>query len=357
MRIAFLIQQLSAGGAQKILAWLAGRAARDGHEARIIAVVKKQVFIPVPEGVTVDTLREEGKPSFPAEALALRRKLRAWKPDVICAFMPYQTKLAVCAAFGLGIPVLASERDDPYRLKKLAWLSNAFFYGCCRRLVFQTELARDCFPPRVRRKSAVIPNPYLAAGEAPEPWTGPRTNRVVSAGRLERIKGFGLLIEAFARLHADFPELTLHIYGEGHRRAEYERQIADAGAAGWIVLEGVQRDVLTRERDARLFVLASLHEGIPNVILEAMAAGVPVVAADCMPGGPRLLLSDGRGGLLCPAGDAAALEQALREALGDPEAAERRAAFARESLRRFDEDTVWRQWAAVLEGMKGTKGQ
>lgn len=176
---------------------------------------------------------------------------------------------------------------------------------------------------------------------------GSRVLRVVSAGRLNHDKGFHLLVEAAAVLTAQVPQLDLRIaiLGEGENRTGLMNQIRSRNLTEQIQLPGFQENAAAWYGSADLFVLPSLVEGMPNVLLEAMASGTAVIAADC-PSGPREILDHGRLGTLVPVNDAAALCVAMQTAEADRERLQRTAESAR--------DTVQADWtvqkaAAELE--------
>ena len=112
---------------------------------------------------------------------------------------------------------------------------------------------------------------------------------------------------------------------------------------------GLSADVARDIKDARAFVLSSDYEGVPNALLEAMALGLPCIATDCLGGGPRMVIEDGVNGLLIPMGDEAALAEAMRRLLRDPEAAERMGRAARETAESFRPDRVFADWRQYVE--------
>lgn len=151
---------------------------------------------------------------------------------------------------------------------------------------------------------------------------------VLAAGRLVRNKGFDLLIDAWASLPAHAADVALVIAGDGPDLARLEGMAAASPAADRIEFVGrlSREDLASTMRAATAFVLASRAEAFPLVVLEAMAAGTPVVASAV--GGVPEIVRDGDTGLLVPAGDAAALTDALVHVLTDEAAASRRAAAA-----------------------------
>jgi glycosyltransferase involved in cell wall biosynthesis len=175
-----------------------------------------------------------------------------------------------------------------------------------------------------------------AAGDPGDEWwsqgsrnPGTRVVRLVSAGRLNHEKGFHLLIEALRQLvqAGGGVEYRLALLGEGDHRQRLQRQVQAAGLEDQVRMPGFRADAAAWYRTADVFVLPSLVEGMPNVLLEAMACGTAVVSSDC-PAGPAEILEGGRLGELCAVGDASALATALRRVLADPEATGSRTALA-----------------------------
>lgn len=153
---------------------------------------------------------------------------------------------------------------------------------------------------------------FALADTLPDPPAGgPAT--VVAVGRLAREKGFDLLIEAVALLRTRLP-LQLRIYGEGAERAALQAQIDRLGLGDRVRLMGVTDQPLRAMAGARLLVFPSRHEGFGVTLVEAMACGQQIVAADC-PYGPAEVLQGGRYGQLVPAEDPRALAEAIARSL------------------------------------------
>jgi glycosyltransferase involved in cell wall biosynthesis len=148
-----------------------------------------------------------------------------------------------------------------------------------------------------------------------------------AVGRLEHQKRFDLLMQAVALLRVDYPAIRLLIVGDGGLKQQLESLRVSLRLDDGCVLLGHQSNVPFLHQAFDLFVQASDHEGSPNVVLEAMAMGTPIVATDA--GGTRDVLEDERDGLLIPTGDAAAIAGAIRRVVGDYGAAITRAQVAR----------------------------
>jgi glycosyltransferase involved in cell wall biosynthesis len=155
---------------------------------------------------------------------------------------------------------------------------------------------------------------------------------VGAVGRLSEEKGFHLLLEAVEHVLDRGLDVELWIAGEGDQRARLEAQI---GASRWrerMRLLGFQRDVRALFEALDVFALSSLREGLPNVVLEAMAMEVPVLATRC--GGMEAFARDGEDALLVPAGDARALADALERLVRDAELRQRLSLAARAKIER-----------------------
>jgi glycosyltransferase involved in cell wall biosynthesis len=196
--------------------------------------------------------------------------------------------------------------------------------------VRQDLLGRFPLPPAAVHTiyNPVITPALLAARDAPldDPWFVPGAPPVlINVAQLRVQKDQATLLRAFARLRARQPARLL-ILGEGNLRPALEAMAGELGIAPDVRLAGFVTNPLAYLRRARVFVLSSAWEGLPTVLIEALACGCPVVSTDC-PAGPAEILGDGRYGALTPVGDADALAGAMETALaadGDRRALEQR---------------------------------
>lgn len=179
---------------------------------------------------------------------------------------------------------------------------------------------------RVRAQSRIDPG---------HPWLPATPERPVLAavGKLQVAKGYPHLIDAFARIREEVPA-RLMILGEGPERASIEGDIERRGLRDDVALLGFQTNPYQYVARASLFVHAALWEGFPNVLVEAMACGLPVVSTDC-PSGPAEIITPGGDGLLVPVADPAALARAAVGLLRDPSRAEAMRAEAARTVERF----------------------
>ena len=171
----------------------------------------------------------------------------------------------------------------------------------------------------------VVPSPVVGArmhalaGERPDhPWFGDGGPApILGVGELSERKDFATLLRAFARLRGERRTARLVVLGEGRRRAELEQLARTLGIADAVSLPGFVANPYCYMARAAAFALCSRWEGMPVVLIEALALGTPAVACDC-PSGPREVLADGRYGPLVPIGDDAAFATALEGVLREP---------------------------------------
>ncbi|QWZ06802.1 glycosyltransferase family 4 protein [Nocardioides panacis] len=181
------------------------------------------------------------------------------------------------------------------------------------------------------------------------PWTPARTPAaldtkvVVAAGRLAREKGFGRMVDAFAPVARAHPDWQLHIHGEGTERGPLLQKVARLGLDEQVRLPGYADDFRSVLAGAAAYALTSRAEGFPMVLIEAMSAGVPLVAMDC-PRGPGEIVTDGANGFLVDDGDVAGFSEALRTLVEDDELRRLCGRQAHEDSRAYVADVVVADW-------------
>jgi glycosyltransferase involved in cell wall biosynthesis len=177
---------------------------------------------------------------------------------------------------------------------------------------------------------------------------------VLAAGRLTPQKGFDLLIPAWRTVADARPDWQLVIRGRGERRAQLEGLIAEHGLQDHVTLGKAAKRLRRRMSEAAIYVLSSRFEGFPLVLLEAMEAGMAVVAFDC-PTGPGDIIDDHRNGLLVAAKDVERLGAALLEMIEDDELRRRCAAGAIETAHEYTMDAVGPRWDALLADLRAAR--
>jgi glycosyltransferase involved in cell wall biosynthesis len=257
---------------------------------------------------------------------------------------------ALRAARRLRLPLVVSMQGELTMDAARIYQRSATMRRSWRRLVDAADVVTGCsqqvldeamaaYGAQLAHKARVVRNGVdVAAVRAAEPVRRARPY-VLGIGRLVPQKGFDVLLAAFALLAAEYPEVDLLLAGEGPERAALEGQVRATGLQRRVQFRGgvSAAEAFRLFRGAAAFVLPSRHEPQGIVVVEAMAAGTPVVAARV--GGVPETVQDGTNGLLFEAGDPTALAKALREVLDDSQAAQARAARAATDVEAYD----WRR--------------
>ncbi|WP_089938658.1 glycosyltransferase family 4 protein [Candidatus Entotheonella palauensis] len=282
---------------------------------------------------------------------ALRAAIRRSQPQVVISFI-YKTNIrTLLAARGLGIPVIVSERNDPYKeyMESRGWeMLRQQLYPHAAFVVALTAENLRYYAPYVGKRGRVIPNPVLSPPPPAEPQMLRKTGKtLLTMGRLAPAKGIDLLLQAFAPLAVCHPEWSLEIWGEGSYRTTYETLADTLGLTPQVRFPGFTPHPHQVLQQAGLFVMASRYEGFPNALCEAMACGLPVVSFACS-SGPRQIIRDGIDGVLVPPEDVPALCAALDRLMGDAAARQRLAQRAPEVCERFHLANIMGMWEQLL---------
>jgi len=260
----------------------------------------------------------------------LARYVRAQGIGIMHSFGFYSNVFAIPAARLAGVPVVvASIRDTGDHLTRLQkamqkWACRTADQVLVNALAVRAVLVGqgyDAARISVIRNGIDVSRFQGRSARAVRPALGlPETAPVIAVfARLNRLKGIEYFLDAGALLAKRFETARFLIVGDSISQAyrdELEKRTADLGLGDRVVFAGFRSDVPELLAEVTVSVLPSLAEGLSNVVLEAMAAGVPVVATSV--GGTPEMVEDGVTGLLVPSRDAAALAQAIGSLLGDP---------------------------------------
>lgn len=361
MRVLLVITAMGCGGAERRIAWLAKRLSGFGHHVVLGVLHGRTSHFEIDDRVDLRFCEEDhpGVSTAPARFLGrlrwLRHLMAEASPNVVLSFIDVANATTLWAARSFAVPVVVAERVHPpaHAIPAHYRLMRRLLYPSAAAVVVQTEetahWARKWLAPE---RISVIPNPVvrpMAPANAPDDTSVHAKGRwLVAMGRLERQKGFDLLIAAFdivARNHGDW---RLAIVGDGGERAALEHDIHRRGLGKRVLMLGSIEDPEHILRACEMFVLSSRYEGFPNALCEAMASGLPVISFDC-PTGPRDIIRDRIDGVLVPAGDVAALAAAIGHLIENPDKAARLAARGPEVIERFNEGEVFTRWEELLE--------
>lgn len=301
-KIDIITRAMTAGGTERVIAQLANYFVARNIDCRIITTEDRNIMYKLDNRIRVIPIGKKSDNKVKDRILRykiIRNIVMERKTDVVLT-MPEDTGIYALLAFlGTGIPVYVSERNNPWIMPdvKVTRFLRKIAYPFAEGIIFQTEMAKSFFPKNIQSKGVILQNP-IDASRIPYPYEGEREKIFVAVGRLVPQKNFSLLINAFAEFSKEFQEYKLIIYGEGKERVKLEKLILDLGLENIVELPGEDRDVLNKINNAAAFIMSSDYEGMPNVLLEAMCMGMPVISTDCPSGGPKTLINNGKNGLL-----------------------------------------------------------
>ncbi len=358
-RLTFVLYQVSAGGAQRVLTILANELSKRGWSVTLLTFDNGSeppffALHPDIQHWPLSVMREQGSwwKAVKIDVLRpwlLRKAIRRSRPDAVISFIDLMNIFTLVATVGLKIPVIISERAHPVftQIWKFWSLLRKGVYNGSACLVVQTSDVQPFFSSLMQKKIRVIPNPVLVPciDKILEPETNYKI--LLSMGRLCEQKGFDLLLKAFAPLCNKFPDWLLEVWGEGEQKAVLEGLRDDLCLQQRVTFPGLVKEPYKIMSRADIFVLSSRFEGFPNVLGEAMASGLPVVSFDC-PSGPSEMIRDGVNGLLVPSGNIQKMSSSLERLMTSVELRKNLGEQARKITETYSLDKIINIWEELI---------
>jgi glycosyltransferase involved in cell wall biosynthesis len=326
MRIAQLVENLDVGGLERMAVDLAIAHRKAGHESSIYALFSPGALAPEAAAAGVSVIPFHKKLGFsPRAILQIAARLRHDRIDVIHTHNSVVHHYGVFAAHLVRVPAIVNTRHG-VSLVHTRPIQETYFRSMIPltdQFTFVCEDGRRLFEARgvPRARSTVILNGIPLdkwASAVASPGSERPNIRCITVGRMVEGKGFDVLIDAFSLLLRRASGITLQFVGDGPLSAALRHRVREANLEAHISFAGSVSHPEHLMARADLFVLSSLSEGLPVVILEAMAAGLPVIATR-VGGVPEVLTSDT--GWLCEPGHAESLASAILAAANEPKLA------------------------------------
>lgn len=338
IRIGFVLTELVGGGAERSMLSIIDALDRRRFSPTLILFDSRQDHAP-PRDVPIVVLSGRaptGVGRLAWRVVQLARVVRRERLDLLVSFLIGPNIVSIAAARLAGIPVVIGERsapravlsrnNRPLRARSIWSALVRLMYPLASRIVTNTEGARAelvAFLKIPVDRIAVIPNPIdlqRIASLAAEPLDGedalPDGPTLVHVGRFTHAKDHDTLLNAFALVRRHRPA-TLVLVGDGEDEARVRALSSALGLDAHVVFTGFTRNPYRYLARATVSVLTSRFEGLPNVLIESMALGVPIVSTACQYG-PLEILGDNEYGVLTPVGDAARFAAAVEALLDDP---------------------------------------
>jgi len=332
--VALYLPSLDGGGAERVMVTVANALSERGHAVDLVLVKAKGDYTDLlDEGVRVVDLDAS---RILASLPELVRYLRDQRPDAMLSTLFFTNVMATWACRWIERPPRLVLREantisakgthaDHWKYRLMPYLSR-WFYPWADRVVTVSEAAGEDLMEVTgiaEEKVRTIYNPVVTENlkqQAREPVDHPWFREgappvVLGAGRLEKQKDFETLIRAFSCVRKN-TTARLVILGKGSRKHQLEELANTLGVRDDVLLPGFVDNPFKYMTRASVFVLSSRFEGLPGVLIQAMATGCPVVSTDC-PSGPREILEGGRYGPLVPVGDPEVLAEGIRTVFSD----------------------------------------
>ncbi|HKU40050.1 MAG TPA: glycosyltransferase [Polyangiales bacterium] len=378
---------LHGGGAERVAVQLMQHLDRSRFEVRMGLLRKTGPYVPLVDEAELDVARlgqrfldfdrgnsEVYRASSMLPAILLTptnvvAMLRRFRPHVVVSFRKGMSVITLGAVLLYGrsrLRWIAREGNNTFAViddelqsgsaRRVVRELTARVYRAADRLLsicgdLQHDLQRDLGldPARLCTvyNAVDVSQVERQAGLEPAPGIAPAEPYVIAVGRLERQKGFDVLLRAFAGSSWRHGHRLL-ILGEGSWEARLRLLADELGIGGSVHIAGWQDNPWALMRGARLFVLPSRWEGFGNVVIEAMACGVPVVVSNCNYG-PKEIVRDGQDGLVVAVDDVEGTRAAMDRVLGDPILAARLTAAGRARAREFDVPVMVERYSALFD--------
>lgn len=325
---------LYGGGAEDVILKIAEGFSKRGVSIDLVVVKKEgELQSRVSEGVNLVDLEAS---RIATSVFPLCRYIRRESPKAIVSALTPTNIISVISNILAGrrlstiltehnIKSVSISRKD-HKSRVFSIIARFVYYGADEIVAASSRIADDlCEIIQVRRRNVnVIHNPVFdqalqesAREELNHPWFQSNIEVVLGVGRLTSKKDFPTLIRSFARLR-EVREARLVILGEGEERQDLEALSRELGVSDDVDLPGFVDNPIKYMAQADVFVLSSTSEGFGNVVVEALASGVPVVST-CGDEGPGEILENGRYGKLVPSGNPEAMSEAISETLERPD--------------------------------------
>ncbi|MDT3435760.1 glycosyltransferase [Haloarcula sp. 1CSR25-25] len=340
--IAFYVPSLTVGGAERVTVSVANGLAKRGYEVDLVVSFNSGAFREeVAEEVTIVDLGTTKIPvlGIGASVPCLSRYLSARSPAILFSQMTYANDIylvsqLVARSDTVSIGTIHNTlgmQEEPK--EKFVQLLQRLLAGQADQFVAVSEGVAESVVEHVgidREKVTVLHNPIpvrdvqqQARESVDHRWLdSPEHEVILGVGRLERAKNFSSFLRAFAQLHSNRPQTRAIVVGKGSKRSELEALAVELGIEDIVSFPGFVDNPYGYMGSASVLAMSSIHEGLPTVLIEALACGCQVVATDC-PSGPAEILNNGEYGRLTPVGDDAALADAIEATLESPLSGER----------------------------------
>lgn len=321
MKIMFYAISLGKGGAERVISVLANNLSQNYDVSIVVNTLKNKAY-KIDDKVKLYEL-DNKKRKFSIIRNIYRmfntnKIIKEEKPTIIISFLPIPSFRILFLKYFHKIPVIVSDRNDPsIEYKKLiSKILMKTLYPKADGFVFQTNDQKLYFNKKIQDKSTIIQNP-LKDEFLDNNNNTKKENIIISVGRLIEQKNHKMLIDSFSELSATTKNYKLKIFGDGPLKSELTDYIKSKHLQDKILLCGISDNIKKELLNSKIFVLSSNYEGMPNVLIEAMATGLPCISTNCPCGGPKELINNNKNGFLIEVNNKNELTEILNKLIND----------------------------------------
>jgi len=366
-KLIFVISSLACGGAERVVVNLINHLDRNKYKLLLVIFENKlDLQRDLDFAVRIVCLNKKSRWDFLKIIFKLRKIICDYKPDSVISFLQYTNIVTVLSTlFQIrNYTLIISERNYPRKylanirlgyLKR--WLMNLTYKKSDKIIAVSKAIKKVLeedfgIPPE---KIKVVYNPipleeviFKSQKGIEHPFFKDENAQVIiSAGRLVKQKRYDRLLRAFSLIRKYQKTARLIILGKGILKRELENLALQLDINNVVSFVGYKDNPYAWMSKADIFVLSSAYEGFPNVLIEAMACGVPVISTDC-PSGPREIITNGKNGILVPVGDERKLAEAILDLLSDEKKRKRFSAAAKKRVQDFEVKKIVSQYAELF---------
>jgi glycosyltransferase involved in cell wall biosynthesis len=318
-KILIINNGISGGGIERASVSLSNYFAKLGFDVSIVALYKSTPFFQLHKDIKFvepDFERTtNNKINYTIKMMFfLRKYVKNYQPDTILAFSEWTNPYVVLALSGLSYPLYLTDRMNPLaKLPLLSELLRKHLYGKANGIISQSNFAKSILFKKTKSPNIkVINNPVNII----EKINTPILNRIVSVGRLEKVKGHDYLINAFAKIEDKSWELS--IVGDGSERTNLENLAKELKIENRVIFHGHLLDFRKQLSESQIFVLPSLKEGFPNALIEAMTVPLACICTDFFQGHNEII-DQNVNGMIVPPANIEKLIEALNDLISNNE--------------------------------------
>lgn len=365
--VVILVSSMNLGGAQRVVSILCDHWCNLGYFVTLVSTFtgnKTQIYevnekVRLINLVNSPILSKFKFVNLSWKLLSLRKLIKRQSPEIVISFLTRVNVAATLATIGMKTPLVICERTwTPFATlnKRFYWIYKILFKRI-HNVIVQTQKSKDWLNKHFEGiRSSVIPNPIVyplpinnSLKTYPDQVIPVNRKVILASGRLHHFKQFDLLIQSFSKIKDRFYDWDLVILGDGEEKENLSKLITNLQLKDRIFLPGSVSNIADWYHRADLFVLSSLVEGFPNVLLEAMTHGLPCISFNCDTGPSDMIEHGSNGYLIDPIEKESGLINAMEELIDNEDL---RRKFSKNSILlrdKYSTDNVMRQWDNILD--------